>query len=639
MQSPLIINTEYTKSGQNLSPEQIKQDLENELKMGDENIQSHAWFHGSIPRQKAEKLVVQDSDFLVRESTSQPGDFVLTTKWQGVPMHFVINKQLTGNAAYAKMQYSFETECFDSIPDLVRAYLGGRRAVTIMSGAVIESPINRTMPLSYYDNKYSALKQGLQRKFSDTYSLVNSPITTSPKPSPFTTPSHTPKCSPPSSRKISHVRGGSQPVSMPYNHQGLTRMSSTPNTSPYSGITPTHKRTGSQPLLNFDNQSPISNECDYDNNFDANRRGSLPLLDGPTNRNLLQLLENASPQVEQNMPKYRIGSEPNLLDDSTNTSNPSHQSGTLKSNKTGSDSDLTRPPPPKPSRIPSMKLKQKPLVVIRNKELYDDDDRDYSDYMQVKEEPSWIKKKKKSENKENLNKKKVQRKPMEDINANTKPLPYYNYKKQKGGKIHEQTQDYDVPQSNSPVTGVQDDREAARMRLQSETEFSLLDSSDYGDLTSKAETQKEGLHFDFQLIERSITLPELAPPSDFDLESYDSNILPPDNKPLDSSAMVTVKHFLLQLEPLVLAQHLTKLDLDLLKVTGGHDLGVGVQSGLELLTLPQGKQLREDALERYLKLNSFVLVSSLKYTYMCIDVTENLYIESVQCKVATFKHL
>ena len=55
-----------------------------------------------------------------------------------------------------------------------------------------------------------------------------------------------------------------------------------------------------------------------------------------------------------------------------------------------SEGELTKPPPPKPSRIPSVKYKQKPRVVIRRPAQMEEDDRDYSDYFQAREEPSWI---------------------------------------------------------------------------------------------------------------------------------------------------------------------------------------------------------------------------------------------------------
>jgi len=49
----------------------------------------------------------------------------------------------------------------------------------------------------------------------------------------------------------------------------------------------------------------------------------------------------------------------------------------------------------------------------------------------------------------------------------------------------------------------------------------------------------------------------------------------------------------------VLAQHITYLDLHLLKVTNTQNLGAGVYSGVEAMTLPQGTHFRDAAIERY----------------------------------------
>ena len=48
----------------------------------------------------------------------------------------------------------------------------------------------------------------------------------------------------------------------------------------------------------------------------------------------------------------------------------------------------------------------------------------------------------------------------------------------------------------------------------------------------------------------------------------------------------------------VLAAHLTRADLELLNGTGDCDYGLGVSSGIELVTLPHGAQLRTDLIER-----------------------------------------
>ena len=72
-----------------------------------------------------------------------------------------------------------------------------------------------------------------------------------------------------------------------------------------------------------------------------------------------------------------------------------------------------------------------------------------------------------------------------------------------------------------------------------------------------------------------------------------------------------MKHLLLEQPPTDLASTLTRYDLDLMKVTDHDDLGVGVHSGLELLTLPSGQRLRQDVLERWQCVRLFVSLTLL----------------------------
>lgn len=55
---------------------------------------------------------------------------------------------------YEKIQYQFEDDCFDTVPDLVTYYVGNKRPISAASGAVICKPVNRSMPLSYYATRY-----------------------------------------------------------------------------------------------------------------------------------------------------------------------------------------------------------------------------------------------------------------------------------------------------------------------------------------------------------------------------------------------------------------------------------------------------------------------------------------------------
>ena len=111
--------------------------------------------HSPFGLQVSENLVQRDGDFLVRDSLSSPGNFVLTCQWKNLAQHFKINRTvLRLSEAYSRVQYQFEMESFDSIPGLVRCYVGNRRPISQQSGAIIFQPINRTVPLWCLEERY-----------------------------------------------------------------------------------------------------------------------------------------------------------------------------------------------------------------------------------------------------------------------------------------------------------------------------------------------------------------------------------------------------------------------------------------------------------------------------------------------------
>lgn len=111
--------------------------------------------HVSSGVQVAENLIQRDGDFLIRDSLSSPGNYVLTCQWKNSPQHFKINKMVVAmNEAYSRVQYLFEKEGFDSVPALVRYYVGNRKPVTEVVGAIIFQPINRALPLRCLEEKY-----------------------------------------------------------------------------------------------------------------------------------------------------------------------------------------------------------------------------------------------------------------------------------------------------------------------------------------------------------------------------------------------------------------------------------------------------------------------------------------------------
>lgn len=126
----------------------LKKELEEELKLSTDDIRSHAWYHGPLSREASEALLERDGDFLVRESSSAPGDYVLSCFWKNDPMHFkIIRVVLRPKKGYSRELFQFEEDRFDSVPALIRFYVGDRRPISKVSGAVIFHPIARTLPL------------------------------------------------------------------------------------------------------------------------------------------------------------------------------------------------------------------------------------------------------------------------------------------------------------------------------------------------------------------------------------------------------------------------------------------------------------------------------------------------------------
>lgn len=135
----------------------LRKALEWELSLDSRDIRSHAWYHGAIPRSRAEEIVREEGGFLVRDCTSQPGNFVLSCRTKSQPLHFVINKTvIQENTVYERVQYQFEDEAFDTVADLITSYVGSGRPITHASGARIQHPKNRMYPLSFYATKYPA---------------------------------------------------------------------------------------------------------------------------------------------------------------------------------------------------------------------------------------------------------------------------------------------------------------------------------------------------------------------------------------------------------------------------------------------------------------------------------------------------
>ncbi|XP_033726294.1 tyrosine-protein kinase Fer-like [Pecten maximus] len=100
-------------------------------------LEEEEWFHGVLPREEVQRLLVNDGDFLVRESKNRKTNetqYVLSVGWQGYK-HFIIQ--------YGEGGWRFEGPSFPTIHELVNYQYKIGTDVTSKSRAILKKPILR----------------------------------------------------------------------------------------------------------------------------------------------------------------------------------------------------------------------------------------------------------------------------------------------------------------------------------------------------------------------------------------------------------------------------------------------------------------------------------------------------------------
>ncbi|XP_038269958.1 breast cancer anti-estrogen resistance protein 3 isoform X1 [Dermochelys coriacea] len=470
------------------TPEKLKKELEEELQLSSEDLRSHAWYHGRIPRQVAESLVQRDGDFLIRDSLSSPGNFVLTCQWKNISQHFKINRTvLRLNEAYCRVQYQFELESFDSIPGLVRCYVGNRRPVSKQSGAIIFQPINRTMPLRCLEEKYG-VSPVRQRECNITEGKTETAI------------------------RLSLSICGVQSQ-----EHSLTR----------GNLLRNKEKSGSQPAsLDHVQEKRFSLKAHQSESY-------LPI----GSRHPSQLPEiDTSPW--SNSPAFRTGSEPTLSP--TVVRRVASESPVGEALR-GSDSQLCPKPPPKPNKVPLLRQPQSPLAWHSSEAHYCE-----------------------------LN-------PATSIDRGATQQP--------------------LSQKSSYVEHLIAKENGLLSFRNSETSYLIHEDdalqSSMDPLAAWSEMAEEGSLF---------VAPVLETVSSFKPNDFESKLLPPENKPLETPMLKRVKELFTNSNPKIIARHMLRMDCKvarILEVSEEMRRRMGVSSGLELITLPYGHQLRLDIIERH----------------------------------------
>ncbi|XP_044054364.1 breast cancer anti-estrogen resistance protein 3 isoform X2 [Siniperca chuatsi] len=595
--------------------EKLRKELEEELKMNCEEPRSHAWYHGAIPRQVAENLVQRDGDFLIRDSLSSPGSYVLTCQWRNAAQHFKINKKVVMlNEPYSRVEYRLEREGFDNVPALIRYYVGNRKPVSQVVGAIIFQPINRGLPLRCLEEKYGLSgnhrEAGLMAQERRSQQRLSLNISNGHTHDNTHTVHDSTHCQDNGMGRGSHLRlkdrCGSQPASLnqvqerrrplkAHQSESYLPLRSKPQPQqPPDPLRPSPNpkspvfRTGSEPAL-----SP------------SVPRRSAELLAGQAIRGSDSQLCPKPPPKPSKVPLARLARLPrspcfqplvppssssNLTDStSPRLTAPPLDSTCVETLGSAWRSGATTGPPVPP--VKPLKLQHQLLPadshscsssVASPAELVQDSDSEA--------ETGWTER--------------LQPSPA-DLRS-CSPLEWEESK-------HKPTTDAELqpqPPLCSYVERLRREGEGGREEGEEKEAAGRrgLDRSSYHhaiaalENTSEEEEEEEVEDKRRERKRSSFQRPVIETESTFRPAEFGSRLLPPENKPLEMVVLKRAKELLLSHNHHSIARHLLMADCQvarILGVTPELEGQMGVSSGLELVTLPHGRQLRLDLMERH----------------------------------------
>ncbi|XP_051492248.1 SH2 domain-containing protein 3C isoform X4 [Apus apus] len=469
------------------SPEKLHKELEEELKLSSTDLRSHAWYHGRIPREVSESLVQRNGDFLIRDSLTSLGDYVLTCRWRNEPLHFKINKvTVKSSEGHTHIQYLFEQESFDNIPALVRFYVGNRKPISEQSGAVVYCPINRTFPLRYLEASY-----GLG---NSKHGGPHSPAT----------------------QKGGHIKRRSITMTDGLTADKITRAEGCPS----SVSLPHHRDIIRNCAVSVDQiqdlHSPMS-----------------PIAENPTSpaySTVTRLKPHAcqAATVAPASPVIRRSSEPQL-NNSKALPDPAHSTHSTPCHG----------------------------------------------YAWASPSPS--------------------------VNSYSDP----------------DTGHYCQLHPASPASRDRPAHDTKQLPAKSYVERLKVEEGQRGTVENGSGEAEAGQRLKGELDFMGFVPPTMETTSSFNPTTFQSLLIPLENKPLEMAVLKKVKELLAEVDVKTLAKHITKVDClvaRILGVTAEKQRLMGVSSGMELLTLPHGHQLRLDLLERFHTMSIMIAVDILGCT-------------------------
>lgn len=146
-------------------------------------LEKQTWFHGKITADFAERYLRRDGHFLVREDPAKPGSCFIVVRHKSSPIHVPLHKINASKGTRIKFRVENSNDSFNSIAELIHYYEAERKPLSQKTSAIITHAISRDATLlstddfknRYVTNTGPANATGpLQQKKLDKFARKNS---------------------------------------------------------------------------------------------------------------------------------------------------------------------------------------------------------------------------------------------------------------------------------------------------------------------------------------------------------------------------------------------------------------------------------------------------------------------------------
>lgn len=139
-------------------------------------LERQTWFHGKITADFAERYLRRDGHFLVREDPAKPGSCFIVVRYKSKPINVPLCKVNSSKGTRIKYRTEESDESFESISELINYYVAEKKPLSSKNPAVITHAVSRDATLLSTDD------------FKNRYVSSTSPANALPPKPPGTGP-------------------------------------------------------------------------------------------------------------------------------------------------------------------------------------------------------------------------------------------------------------------------------------------------------------------------------------------------------------------------------------------------------------------------------------------------------------------